>query len=336
MTRNGGVCQKYSGNWRSAGAKAPRRRSDPRLKYGVQFNDNGTAALVGDVKPADIGFASPETAGRESTSYWGVLWNEFLGTFMYSFTARLFVAVFGGTTAAATIPTLYGAAFANAFAYFGAMATFGGISGGHFNPAITLTVMLVEFYARFHWFGKFNWGNREEERGKSPWRSWIGLVPYIVVQLIAFLFSALLIWGLLRGSPRSAPIALGIPFVTNNSSDGQTFGAELLGSFMFLVGYLLLLKMFGSDRSWMANAIRSLAFGFWYFALFMTFAFFAGAVWNPGLWLAYAFISGRYEDWWILFVPALVAAIAASVFCLIHWWIGNRRGLTRIIQRRRL
>ena len=267
------------------------------------------------------GFLTPMLPDRDRVSYAFVLWNEFLGTLMYALAGRLFVGFFGGSTLAATIPILFGTAFANGFAYFGAMAVFGAVSGGHFNPAVTLAVLLIELLARSGWFGAFRWGSGTSS--PRPWRSWFGLLPYFVVQFAAFLIAALLIWAFLPGSPRNAPIALGIPIVSGVVSDGKTFGVEIVGSFMFLSAYVLLLKMFGGDRSWLSQAIRALAFGFWYFTLVLVFAPWAGAVWNPGLWLGFAIVSGRYVDWWILLFPALISAVVACIFCLLHWWLAH-------------
>jgi len=309
-----------------------------KKQYGVITNRDGTEQVVKmsnnkeiHVHRNDVGFLSPELPGREETSYWGVIWNEFFGTLVYAFASRIFVAIFGGTTIASSIPTLYGTAFANAFAYFGAMATFGAISGGHFNPAITFAVLLIEFSARMEFFGKFHWkgGFGSKFFKKSPWQSWWGLIPYFFVQFAAFIIASLLIWGLLQGSPRSLPIALGMQLVTGNSTLGKTFGAELLASFLFIMGYMILLKMFGWNRTWLAHVVRCLGFGFWYFALIISFGYFAGAVWNPGLWIAFAIISGQYNNWWVLFFPPLISAIAVTVFCVFHWWIGQKGGFDK-------
>ena len=61
-------------------------------------------------------------------------------------------------------------------------------------------------------------------------------------------------------------------------------------------------------------------------ALFLVFAPWAGALWNPTLWLAFAIISGRWTDWWILLWPAFISSFAAAVFCFVHWWISRPDG----------
>lgn len=267
------------------------------------------------IELAKSGFISATLGDPTTMSLVAIWWNEFLGSLVYGLVARLFVAFFGGSSVAATLPTILGAAFTNGFAFFGAMATFGAISGGHFNPAITLAVLLIEIGVRMGLFGEWEKGT-QLWRGRSLW----GLAGYFVVQFAGFILAALLIWGFLPAGARNTPIELGIPFVTNVVSNGKTFGTEIAGSFLFIIGYLILLKMF-SYRDWASQMNRSLAFGFWYFVLFLVFAPWAGAVWNPSLWLAFAIISGRYTDWWILMWPAVISGIAGALFCLMHWWI---------------
>lgn len=296
-----------------------------------------SGASMPTINPSEAGFLSPVVPRHGTVSYWGALWNEFLGTLFFGLMGRLFVGVFGGTTFASTIPTLFGTAIANAFAMFGTLMLFGSVSGGHFNSAITLAVMLVELFARFGWFGAFNWESEKNEGRTHPWRTWLGLLPYFLVQFIAYLLSALLIWGFLPGSPRAAPVALGIPFVTGILTPNNTFGVELMGSFLFILAYLLLLKIFHGAAAmpsthWDQQWRRAASFSLWYFALIVVFARWAGAVWNPTLWLSFALISGRYVDWYVFFWPPLISAIVAAVFCLLHWWIGQTRNLQDLRQ----
>lgn len=288
------------------------------------------------ITPSDAGYLSPllpeNVHGGGNVSYWGVLWNEFLGTLVFGLMGRLFVAFFGGTAFAATFPLLLGTAFANAFSMFGSLMVFGAISGGHFNGAVTLAVFLVELFARFGWFGTFNWEVERDGHSKHPWRTLFGLLLYFPVQFVAYLGSALLIWGFMPGKPRRSPIALGIPVVTGTVSNGKTFGVELVGAFLFIVAYLMLLKMFGNrgthhTKTWEQQFKRAGGFGLCYFALIVVFAPWAGAVWNPTLWLSFALISGHFYNWYVLLWPPLVSGAAAAVFVLIHWWIGQTRGL---------
>jgi len=306
----------------------------PTTERGGEFGGGEEEGLV--IMFNDIGYLSPllpeNLHGDGGVSYWGVLWNEFLGTLVFGLMGRLFVAFFGGTAFAATIPTLFGTAFANAFTMFGSLMVFGAISGGHFNGAITLAVFLVELFARFGWFGTFNWEAERDGHQKHPWRTLFGLLLYFPVQFVAYLGSALLIWGFMPGKPRHSPIALGIPVVTGTVSNGKTFGVELVGAFLFIVAYLMLLKMFGNrgpphTKTWDQQVKRAGAFSLWYFALIVVFAPWAGAVWNPTLWFSFALISGHFYNWYVLLWPPLISGAAAALFILIHWWIGQTRGL---------
>lgn len=299
----------------------------------------------GDLPGQTTGFVTPQMPPREMIAVWAVYWNEFWGTFFFSVVGRLFVAAFGGSVVAGTIPTVFGNAFANAFALFGAMVIFGSASGGHFNPAVTLAVWLIEF-ATFYIFGRRQLGvfrgmlvtapEPETKKGEPAvvelpsrqqrqlrWYAvWYPLL-YPVFQLAAFFLAALSIWGIMPGGSRSAPIELGIPFkgpITGNNN--KIFGAEVLGSFLYITGFVLLMKLFGG-QSIMQQTLRALVFSFWYFVLILTFAPWAGAVWNPFLWLAFFAVSGRSRHWWIFFWPAFIAAIGAALFCWIHFWISQ-------------
>ena len=39
-------------------------------------------------------------------------------------------------------------------------------------------------------------------------------------------------------------------------------------------------------------------------------------------------MSGRFSDWWILFLPALISAVVTPLFCLAHWWLSRTHGLS--------
>jgi hypothetical protein len=127
---------------RKAAAARQRHLARGKPVFGAQA---GKAVLVAGKEvithPGDPGFTTVQLPTRDRVSYLAVLWSEFLGTLLYATAARLFVGFFGGTTFAATIPTLYGTALSNSLAFMAAMVVFGGVSGGHFNPAITLCIL---------------------------------------------------------------------------------------------------------------------------------------------------------------------------------------------------
>lgn len=284
-----------------------------------------------DLPPQTAGYVTPQMVRRQHVSVWAVWWNEFWGSLFYAFVGRLFIAASGGSTISGTIPFIYGNALTNGLAYFACLAIFGAVSGGHFNPAITLAVFFIEF-ATFYFFRsekiRYSGEQREiaekekiEARELRWYAVWIPVL-YPLLQFVAFIFAALLIWAIVPGSPRSSPIDLGIPYSTSFASDGQNFGAELLGSFLFIGGFVLLMKLFGSS-SWKIQLMRALAFGIWFFVLILAFAPWAGAVWNPGLWLAFAIVSGRFKEWWIFLFPPLIASFVVAIFSWVHWWMSQ-------------
>lgn len=66
---------------------------------------------------------------------------EFIGTFALCFVA--IAAVLGSTSAAGSGAGLVGVALANGLVLSVAVAAFGGLSGAHFNPAVSLALALV-------------------------------------------------------------------------------------------------------------------------------------------------------------------------------------------------
>jgi len=288
-----------------------------------------THSVVHPSTATGYGYLSPLLPIPKRISYLGVLWNEFLGTFFIALISRLFVAYFGGAAFASTIPTLFGSAIANTFSSFGALVMFGSISGGHFNPAVTLAIILIGLFTRLGAFGRYARNLEDESGNRHPWRTWLGLFPYVVVQFIAFILAALLIWGFLPAGmhPRSLPIALGMPMVSGVASNGKTFGVEIVGSFLYLAGYLLFLFRFGSEKHSSPQWERGAAVALYYFALIMAFSPWAGANWNPGLWLAFAIISGNWTNWWVLFLPPFISAVLASLFVIVHRSIGQTYNL---------
>ena len=64
---------------------------------------------------------------------------EFIGTFFLCFAG--IAAILGGTQAVGSNVGLVGIALAHGLALSVAIATFGGVSGAHFNPAVTIALL---------------------------------------------------------------------------------------------------------------------------------------------------------------------------------------------------
>ena len=282
------------------------------------------------------GFAGPTAAeldkGTDGTWAPALLWNEFAGAVLFSLIFCFVVLQSGGSLMARLVPFLFGSAFAGGFGYFAATFMFGSVSGGHYNPIITLSVMFLELIS---WLGAFDWlikrqGNtivdkhmlNVESTGHFIRRMLI-MVGYIIIDFLAFLLVAWFILLAMGDTALQHDKELGMPMKAVNSKNfGNTriFWAEVLGSTIFVMGFLLLHKTFG-DRNWGTQLQRATAFGFFYFVLILAFMHFGGATWNPSLLLAFAIISGNWSNFTLMFWNPWVGAGFATVICIFHWFI---------------
>lgn len=123
---------------------------------------------------------------------------ELFGTFI------LVSAVIGTAVFASANTGYLGIALAAGLAVLISAYAFGSISGGHFNPAVTLGVAAS---------------------GRMPWRD---VLPYIAAQLVGAILSAVILWGVDAGAPKSffdASIKNG--FASNGYGDHSPGGFNL-------------------------------------------------------------------------------------------------------------
>ena len=285
-----------------------------------------------DVPGQTAGFVTGQMKPRSETSTWLKLWNEFWGTFWITLVGRLMVAAVGGSFAASAGIGLVLNAFVNAFLLFVCMVVYGTASGGHFDPAITFTIWMIEMatYYIFGWrrFGIFRANKGEKMRDgfaarKLHWYTpWVPLL-YLIPQVLACFAAGLFLYLILPSGSLSNPINLGIaskgPFVGDN---GKIWGAQFIASSMYIGAFVLLMKYFGGQGH-VTQAIKSLVMGFAAFVLILAFGGYAGGDWNSARWLALAAFSGRWKHWYLFATPSWLAAIVVAFYCWIHWWIGH-------------
>ena len=321
-------------SWNSLGVQ-PKKFTPSQAPYGT-LNDTGY--IPGIAKP---GPGTNNPFNDAEPSFISLLWSELWGSCIFGLIMCLFVANYGGSIAARTMPVIYGSAFAGGFALFAATIAFGGVSGGHFNPAITISVMILEFVS---WTGLFDaLANRQRKLGKDEFKNKSDkhqinnttfseyakrlaiLTGYIVCQYIGYLIAAAIILSVLGGKALGGSTELGMPFVaaeTPNVSHQRIFWAEIVGSVVFITGFLLSLKYF-NVRNWGSVMQRATFLGFFYFVMILSFARFAGAVWNPALWVAFVTVGGRSRQFWILVLPSIIAGCIAPIFCVAHWFVSG-------------
>jgi MIP family channel proteins len=199
---------------------------------------------------------------------------EFLGTLILVFVGALSTLVVGSN--------LIVVALAHGLILLALIASFGEISGGHFNPAVTLTVFLTQNI-----------------------NLWAALLYWVVQLLGAIVAGALLLVFFSSGT------GLGTPDAVPPFSRGEAFAAELLGS-SFLFHFIV----FGVTYS--NNAALSIGMGF--VALELVFVPISGGAFNFARFLGPAVFSGLWGGWWIyLFAPFLGSILTAIVHYFCKW-----------------
>lgn len=214
---------------------------------------------------------------------WKKVLAEVVGTFFF-----FFIGI--GSIAAATGPGATGlliVALAHGVALAIAVTVFGPISGAHFNPAVTISLMVA--------------------RKISPL---LGLL-YILGQLIGGLASCL---ALVLVLPRSVweEFSLGTPGVA-----GIGLGQAVL--LEAVLTFFLVLAVFGTAVDARAPRIGGFGIGLTVFVDILVGGPFTGGVMNPARAIAPAIVSGVWNDaWWIYWVGPIAGGVVAS---LLYWTI---------------
>jgi aquaporin Z len=162
----------------------------------------------------------------------------------------------------------------------------GHISGGHYNPAVSLAVKI-------------------SGRGLL---SWTTLFLYWVSQFLGGLVGALTTYGLMNNSPVS-------PSYIENG-DGQVFGAELVGT--IVLSFVVLNA--GTSKALKNNSFYGLAIGFTLLAMGVSVGSISGGLFNPavavGLFVAQG-VDGRSVTlayWAYLVAPLLAGCISPLIY----------------------
>jgi aquaporin Z len=212
---------------------------------------------------------------------------EFVGTF-----ALIFIGAGAIMTMAQWDPTggaLVGIAAAHGFVLAVMVSALGHISGGHFNPAVSLGVLL----------GK----------GIKP----LEFVAYVVTQLVAATVAALALTVLYTTAVKDAT-GLGTPALGEVYSPGQGLLVEGILTF-FLVFVVMAV---GVDPRGAFKIVAGLPIGFVVFFDILMGGPVSGAAMNPARWFGPALVSGNWSDGWIYIAGPLVGgAIAAIIYIVV-------------------
>jgi len=211
------------------------------------------------------------------TSHVRALIAEGAGTFMFFF-------IGAGAIVATTGSDLVAIAFAHGLALAVAVSSFGALSGGHFNPAVTFGLAVA---------------------GKHLWSR----VPtYWIAQLIGALAAGLAV----RYSFDFAPTALdrthlGTPGLGAGVTDVTAIVVEAL------LTVFLLWAVFGTAVSPRAPRIAGFGIGLMVAADILVGGGITGAAMNPARWFGPAVIAGFYDHWFVYWIGPLVGAAIAGL-----------------------
>lgn len=181
-----------------------------------------------------------------------------------------------------------------AFAVLAGAYAFGHISGGHFNPAVTVGAAVA---------GRFAWKD---------------VLPYIVAQIVGGIIASSIFFGLLADGPSGALESVtGSGFASNGFGDHSpngfglwaVLGVELVATFLFLIVILGV-----TDRR-APTGFAPLTIGLALGVLHIIAIPVSNASLNPARSIATAVYGGAWpwEQIWVFIVAPLVGAILAGV-----------------------
>jgi MIP family channel proteins len=209
---------------------------------------------------------------------------EALGTFLFFFVGAGSV-VLGDYLAAngGTGPGLLGVALAHGLALAVLVSALGAVSGGHFNPVVTLAVWIM---------GRI-----------TPMRA--GL--YVVAQLAGGLAAGLALKVAFADAWQASNI--GTPALGPGITPALGIGVEAV------LTALLVLAVIGTAVDSRAPKIGGLAIGLAVAADILVGGPLTGAAMNPARWFGPAVAAGAYADWYVWWIgPAIGATVAALIY----------------------
>ena len=204
---------------------------------------------------------------------------EFFGVFALCFMGIGAIVMTGGTGGTVDLVAV---ALAHGLAIGLMVMAAGHISGGHFNPAVTIGMIAT----------------RRIEPATGGF--------YIVAQALGALAGTLAVLATFPEAMRDL-VNLGVPAVGGGYSTGNALVAEIIATFFLM---FVIYGVAVDQRS--AKAVGGLAIG-----LAITMDIFAtgaisGAAMNPARWFGPAIIGGHWDDFWIWIVGPIVGAVAAA------------------------
>jgi glycerol uptake facilitator protein len=209
---------------------------------------------------------------------------ELIGTLFLVFFITSGVSLFVSTGASAQFGSDFAVVgFVQGLTLFGVIAIFGAVSGGHFNPAVTLAVAAI--------------------RRISP----LDAVIYILAQLSGAVLGALLTKALLTDTGRAVHYGAGAP--SGLLSGTLNTSAAIVEAIGVLVLVLVILSTVFSEKS--LKDWAPLVIGTTFVFLVMVGGPLTGACFNPARWFGAALVSNEWGGTWPYIAGPLVGALVA-------------------------
>jgi MIP family channel proteins len=208
---------------------------------------------------------------------------ELIGTFLLVFFITSVVVLYVSVGETAQFGTDFAVVgLVHAFLLFGLIVMFGIVSGGHFNPAVTLAVLAI--------------------RRISPMDALI----YMLAQLSGGVLGALLCKGLLLDEGRAGNYgATQVSALLGNNFQGAI--VEAVGVFCLVLVILAAVFSKKSIKDWAPLAIGT-TLGF----IVMVGGPLDGGSFNPARWFGPALVGDEWGGVWLYIVGPIVGALAAA------------------------
>jgi MIP family channel proteins len=210
---------------------------------------------------------------------------EFIGTFALIFIGAGAAAVIGDGTG---LPGIAAIALAHGLTVMAFAFAYGPVSGGHFNPAVTVGVLAA---------GAMRTGEA---------------IGYIVSQLIGGIAGALFLSAVLGG----AETGLGAPALAHDLALGATsLTITPAAGFMIeaVLGFFLVTVVLGTAVAGRAGSLAPLAIGMTLTLNIIMGGALTGAAFNPARALGPMVATGNFNDAWLYLTAPIVGAIIAAI-----------------------
>ena len=211
---------------------------------------------------------------------------ELIGTLFLVFAVGTVVSLYVATTPASQTGSDFAVVgLVHAFVLFLLIMAFGQVSGGHFNPVVTLAAATL--------------------RRIDP----VDAVVYILAQLSGGVLGALLVKGILLDEGRPSDYgAVHIQPLLGNATQGAI--VEALGAFLLVLAVCAVAFNPRARQEWAPFAIGT-TLGF----AVMIFGPLTGGSFNPARWFGPALIGdafGSFSDFWPYIVGPIAGALVAA------------------------